>query len=255
VTLYNTPVFTRWPAVEPCFRHRSRRAGTSVRVVGGGTAFNGMDNTALHSRPGSGGAPSGRELQRIAAGASREVTAAAGADVLISNTPSSDGSKTKIPALGPAQARRAHPYCHRPRQAMQRYLTVRASASRAGLAKTRSNGMPYFAALVVFGRDCHCIASPPMSNSALRVRVAGAHDSTMAWVCAAAKALGARDGFRLISVPPRGQSLPIRSAGLPRDSLDSFSRSGRHFPQKRGGAAEKASRSAMAGVGWSRIAT
>jgi hypothetical protein len=65
----------------------------------------------------------------------RDLAAAAGADVLLSNHTNFDGSKSKIPALRARAPGAPHPYVVG-KDAVRRYLTVADECARAGLAST-----------------------------------------------------------------------------------------------------------------------
>ena len=105
---------------------------THVAAYWGGTAFNWLRGPAAYITPER---PARFWFSQYAASASRflDVAGRAGADVLLSNHPNFDGSKTKIPALRTRAAGAPHPYVVG-RQAVTRYLTVAHQCAQAGLS-------------------------------------------------------------------------------------------------------------------------
>jgi len=99
----------------------------------GGTAFNWTANRAAYITPER---PDRFWFETYSASARRfkEITAKAGADVLISNHTIFDGSKTKLPALERRKPGDPHPYVIGV-DGVQRYLTVADECAQAGLAR------------------------------------------------------------------------------------------------------------------------
>jgi metallo-beta-lactamase class B len=64
----------------------------------------------------------------------RDVVAKAGADIILSNHTNTDGSKTKLPALGKRQPGEPHPYVIGA-ESVQRFLTVADECAKAGLGR------------------------------------------------------------------------------------------------------------------------
>ncbi|HKB10693.1 MAG TPA: MBL fold metallo-hydrolase [Vicinamibacterales bacterium] len=102
----------------------------------GGTAFNWMANPAPYI---TAERPEQFWFQTYSNSARhfKEITAKAGADVLISNHTIFDGSKTKIPALEKRKPGEPNPYVIG-KDGVQRYLTVVDECAQAGLARNRS---------------------------------------------------------------------------------------------------------------------
>jgi len=100
----------------------------------GGTAFNWIRGPAQYITPDR---PASFWFTQYDASAwrFRDVAAAAGADVLLSNHTNFDGSKTKIPALRARAQGAPHPYVVG-KDAVRRYLTVADECARAGLSST-----------------------------------------------------------------------------------------------------------------------
>src|SRR5262249_8678976 len=104
-----------------------------VVTTWGGTAFNWMANsTAYYTAE----RPERFWFQTYSDSARRykDITAKAGADVLISNHTIVDGSKTKLPALARRKPGDPNPYVIG-RNAVQRYLTVVDECAQAGLTR------------------------------------------------------------------------------------------------------------------------
>jgi metallo-beta-lactamase class B len=99
----------------------------------GGTAFNWTTNRAAYITPDR---PERFwfETYRQSARRFREIVAKSGADVLISNHTSFDGSKVKLPAVARRKSGDPHPYVIG-NPAVQRYLTVAEECALAGLAR------------------------------------------------------------------------------------------------------------------------
>jgi metallo-beta-lactamase class B len=131
VTLYNTPGHTlgTLSAIFPVTDHGTPH----VVATWGGTAFNWMANPAPYITPER---PERYWFETYSASARRykEITAKAGADVLISNHTIFDGSKTKLPALARRKPGEPHPYVIG-KDAVQRYLTVVDECAQAGLTR------------------------------------------------------------------------------------------------------------------------
>jgi metallo-beta-lactamase class B len=119
LTIYLTPghtngtVSTLIPVRDGAARH--------LAALWGGTAFN-----------------FGPDAARLAAYAEsaarfREIAAAAGADVLLSNHTQYDGTKVKLPALATRVSGAPHPYVVGV-ESIRRYLTVANECARAALA-------------------------------------------------------------------------------------------------------------------------
>jgi metallo-beta-lactamase class B len=101
----------------------------------GGTAFNWVANRAAYITPERGDDFwFGRYID--SAQRFRQLAAAAGADVLISNHTAFDGSKTKLPAMAKRGATDPHPYVIGP-AAVGRYLTVAEECAKAGRLRAR----------------------------------------------------------------------------------------------------------------------
>jgi metallo-beta-lactamase class B len=106
-----------------------------VAAYWGGTAFNWVTNRAGYitaERPDD--FWFGRYID--SARRFRELAAAAGADVLLSNHTAFDGSKTKLPALAARRATDPHPYVIGS-AAVGRYLTVAEECAKAGRLRAR----------------------------------------------------------------------------------------------------------------------
>src|SRR5438105_490791 len=132
VTIYATPGHTlgTLSTVFPVTDH-----GTPHVVASwGGTAFNWMANPAPYVTPER---PERFWFETYSKSARRfkEITARAGADVLISNHTIFDGSKTKIPALERRKPGEPNPYVIG-KEGVQRYLTVVDECAQAGLTRT-----------------------------------------------------------------------------------------------------------------------
>jgi metallo-beta-lactamase class B len=130
ITLYTTPGHTlgTLSAVIPV-----KDNGTPhVAVTWGGTAFNWMANRAAYITPER---PARFWFQTYSDSARRfkQIAAAAGADVLVSNHTIFDGSKTKLPALARRKPGEPNPYVIG-KEGVQRYLTVVDECAQAGLA-------------------------------------------------------------------------------------------------------------------------
>jgi metallo-beta-lactamase class B len=134
VTIYATPGHTlgTLSTVFPVTDHGEKHVVASW----GGTAFNWMANPAPYYTPDR---PEKFWFQTYSNSARRfkEVTAKAGADVLISNHTIFDGSKTKIPALERRKAGEPNPYVIG-KDAVQRYLTVVDECAQAGLTRSHN---------------------------------------------------------------------------------------------------------------------
>jgi metallo-beta-lactamase class B len=132
VTIYSTPGHTlgTLSTIFPVTDHGERHVVASW----GGTAFNWMANPAPYVTPER---PVRFWFETYSQSARRfkEITAKAGADVLISNHTIFDGSKTKIPALERRKPGEKNPYVIG-KDAVQRYLTVVDECAQAGLART-----------------------------------------------------------------------------------------------------------------------
>jgi len=133
ITLYNTPghtlgtISTVFPVTDHGVRH--------VVASWGGTAFNWMNNGAAYFTPER---PATFWFQTYHNSATRfkDVTAKAGADVLISNHTIFDGSKKNIPALATRKPGDPNPYVIG-QAGVQRYLTVVDECAQAGLANLK----------------------------------------------------------------------------------------------------------------------
>jgi len=133
ITIYATPGHTlgTLSTVFPVTDH-----GTPHVVASwGGTAFNWMANPSPYITPER---PARFWFETYSRSARRfkDVTAKAGADVLISNHTIFDGSKTKLPALERRKPGEPHPYVIGT-SGVQRYLTVVDECAQAGLARTQ----------------------------------------------------------------------------------------------------------------------
>jgi len=130
LTLYNTPghtmgtLSTLIPVTDRGVKH--------VAAHWGGTAFNWMAGPAAYITPER---PPSFWFQTYSNSARRfkEITAQAGADVLISNHTIFDGSKIKIPALAQRKPGDPNPYVIG-KESVQRYLTTVDECAQAGLA-------------------------------------------------------------------------------------------------------------------------
>ena len=100
-----------------------------------GTAFNWVANRTAYITPDR---PDRFWFQTYSDSARRfkQITAMAGADVLISNHTNFDGSKTKLPALERRKSGDPHPYVIGT-GGVQRYLTVVDECAQAGLARVQ----------------------------------------------------------------------------------------------------------------------
>jgi metallo-beta-lactamase class B len=113
-----------------------RDGGTShVAAYWGGTAFNWVANRAGYITPER---PDSFWFDRYIASAQRfrQLAAAAGADVLLSNHTDFDGSKAKLPAMAKRRAGDPHPYVIG-NAAVGRYLTVAEECAKAGRLRAR----------------------------------------------------------------------------------------------------------------------
>jgi metallo-beta-lactamase class B len=131
VTMYNTAGHTlgTLSVIFPVTDH-----GTPHVVASwGGTAFNWMANPAPYITPDR---PERFWFETYSASARRfkEITAKAGADVLISNHTIFDGSKTKLAALAQRKHGDPNPYVIG-KDGVQRYLTVVNECAQAGLTR------------------------------------------------------------------------------------------------------------------------
>jgi metallo-beta-lactamase class B len=101
----------------------------------GGTAFNWVTNRAAYITPDR---PDRFWFETYITSARRfkDITARAGADVIISNHTIFDGSKTKLPALERRKPGDPHPYVIGA-EGVQRYLTVAEECAQAGLARVQ----------------------------------------------------------------------------------------------------------------------
>lgn len=99
----------------------------------GGTAFNWVQGPARYITP-ERPATFWFETYRKSAQRFREIAAKAGADVLIANHTSFDGSKTKLPTLAKRKPGDPHPYVVGT-ESVQRYLRVADECAAAGLAR------------------------------------------------------------------------------------------------------------------------
>ena len=104
-----------------------------VAASWGGTAFNWLANRAAYITPDR---PDRFWFETYSASARRfkDIARRAGADVIISNHTSFDGSKTKLPALERRKPGDPHPYVIGT-GGVQRYLTVADECAQAGLAR------------------------------------------------------------------------------------------------------------------------
>ena len=134
VSIYSTPGHTlgTLSTVFPVTDHGEKHVVASW----GGTAFNWMANPAPYittDRP----EKFWFETYSNSARRFKEITAKAGADVLISNHTIFDGSKTKMPALEKRKPGEPNPYVIG-KDAVQRYLTVVDECAQAGLTRSAS---------------------------------------------------------------------------------------------------------------------
>ena len=133
LTLYNTPGHTLGTisTLIPVTDH----GAPHVAAAWGGTAFNWVANRAAYITPDR---PDRFWFETYSASARRfkEITAKAGADVIISNHTIFDGSKTKLPALEHRKPGDPHPYVIGT-DGVQRYLTVVDESAQAGLARVQ----------------------------------------------------------------------------------------------------------------------
>ena len=107
-----------------------------VAALWGGTNFNWTTNPARYI---TAERPSRFWFDQYIASAQkfRDVARAAGADVILSNHSSYDGSKIKIPALATRRAGEPHPYVVGA-ESVGRYLTVAEACAQAGRARLES---------------------------------------------------------------------------------------------------------------------
>jgi metallo-beta-lactamase class B len=108
-------------------------ARSHLAAAWGGTAFNWTTNRTAYVTPDR---PERFWFETYSQSARRfrETVARSGADVLLSNHTSFDGSKTKLPAVARRKPGDSHPYVIG-NQAVQRYLTVAEECALAGLAR------------------------------------------------------------------------------------------------------------------------
>jgi metallo-beta-lactamase class B len=134
LTLYNTPGHTlgTLSTLIPVTDHGTKH----MAAHWGGTAFNWMANRAAYITPDH---PDAFWFKTYSASARRfkDITAKAGADVIISNHLIFDGSKTKLPALERRKPGDPNPYVIG-KDGVQRYLTVVDECAQAGLARVNS---------------------------------------------------------------------------------------------------------------------
>jgi metallo-beta-lactamase class B len=106
-----------------------------VAAYWGGTAFNWTTNRAAYITPER---PDSFWFNRYIESAQRfrRLARAAGADVIVSNHTSFDGSKTKLPALQTRRPQDPHPYVVGG-DAVARYLTVAEECAKAGLLRAK----------------------------------------------------------------------------------------------------------------------
>jgi len=104
-----------------------------VAAVWGGTLFNWLRNRSAYITPER---PDAFWFKTYSDSARRfkDITAKAGADVILSNHTDFDGSKAKIPALAQRKAGDPNPYVIG-KDGVQRYLTVVDECAQAGLAR------------------------------------------------------------------------------------------------------------------------
>lgn len=133
VTIYATPGHTlgTLSMIFPVTDHGTPH----VVATWGGTAFNWMANPRPYITPER---PERFWFETYSASARRykDITAKAGADVLISNHTIFDGSKTKLPALEHRKAGDPNPYVIG-KEGVQRYLTVVDECAQAGLTRAQ----------------------------------------------------------------------------------------------------------------------
>jgi len=120
--LYLTPGHT-WGTISTLIPVRDG-AARHVAALWGGTLFN------------FGPEPSRFEAYAASAARFRDISARAGADVLLSNHTDYDGSKTKLPAVAARMAGAPHPYVVGV-DSVQRYLTVAHECALAALAEVQ----------------------------------------------------------------------------------------------------------------------
>jgi len=103
-----------------------------VAALWGGTAFNWLRSVAYITPE----TPPSFWFRSYISSAERfrDIAAAAGADVLLSNHPQYDGSVTKLPAMSERRSDESHPYVIGT-ESVQRFLTVAAECAKAGLAR------------------------------------------------------------------------------------------------------------------------
>jgi metallo-beta-lactamase class B len=106
-----------------------------VAAYWGGTAFNWVTNRAGYITPER---PDSFWFNRYIESAQRfrNLARAAGADVLVSNHTSFDGSKTKLPAMAQRKPGDPHPYVTGA-DSVGRYLTVAEECAKAGLLRVK----------------------------------------------------------------------------------------------------------------------
>lgn len=106
-----------------------------VAAYWGGTAFNWVTNRAGYITPER---PDSFWFNRYIESAQRfrTLARASGADVLVSNHTSFDGSKTKLPAMATRKPGDPHPYVVGT-ESVGRYLTVAEECAKAGLLRVR----------------------------------------------------------------------------------------------------------------------
>jgi metallo-beta-lactamase class B len=133
VTLYHTPGHTlgTLSTLIPVKDHGRPHLAASW----GGTAFNWVANRAAYITPAR---PDRFWFETYSTSARRfkDITARAGADVIISNHTIFDGSKAKLPALERRKPGDPHPYVIGT-EGVQRYLTVVDECAQAGLARLK----------------------------------------------------------------------------------------------------------------------
>jgi metallo-beta-lactamase class B len=106
-----------------------------VAAYWGGTAFNWVTNRASYITPER---PDSFWFSRYIDSAQRfrALARAAGADVILSNHTSFDGSKTKLPAMATRRASDPHPYVVG-NDSVSRYLTVAEECAKAGALRAK----------------------------------------------------------------------------------------------------------------------
>ena len=104
-----------------------------MAILWGGTGFNWLRGSAAYIAPET-PASFWFQLYSNSAKRLREIASTVEADVLLSNHPKYDGSKTKLPAVSKRRLDQPHPYVIG-NDSVRRFLTVAEECAAAGLLR------------------------------------------------------------------------------------------------------------------------